>query len=158
MDTKRFSHWVRWAVRDRLEDLELPGVYALAISKHELSGKRFSWIEEVVYVGMTNAVNGLKGRLRQFDNTIMGKQTQHGGAERFLYDYPRQENLVPFLYVAVAPFKCDVTSNRPADLMTMGDVAKAEYQCWAQFADVFGRLPHYNDKKNAPKGSKKRGQ
>jgi hypothetical protein len=92
----------------------------------------------------------LRGRLKQFDNTIIGK-TGHGGAERFRYDFPSHEKLVPRLYVAVAPFKCKVTSNTPSDLLVMGDVAKAEYECWSQFVTIFKRLPKYNDKKQAPK-------
>src|SRR4030042_1470559 len=88
MDAQRFSRWAHWADRMRLEGLRSPGVYALAISEQDLSGKPFSWIEQVVYVGMTNAVSGLKGRLKQFDNTIIGK-SGHGGAERFGDDFPR---------------------------------------------------------------------
>jgi hypothetical protein len=130
-------------------------VYALAISERELSGKPFSWIKEVVYVGMTNAVSGLKGRLKQFDNTIVGK-TGHGGAERFRHDYASDKELVPLLFVAVAPFECNVTSNTPADLLTMGEVAKGEYECFAEYARAFGSLPKYNDKKNSPKYSKTR--
>jgi len=99
---------------------------------------------------MSNAVSGLKGRLKQFDNTIIGK-AGHGGAERFLYDYPDHKKLVPKLYVAVAPFKCKVTSNAPADLLTMGDVAKAEYECWAEYVRLYKSPPQYNDKKRSPK-------
>jgi hypothetical protein len=150
MKTNRFSRWAHWKNRDALERLEFPGVYAFAVSKRDLSGKRFSWIKQIVYFGMSNAVSGLKGRLKQFDNTIIGK-AGHGGAERFRHDYPSHKKLVPFLYVAVAPFKCNVTSKSSADLSTMGDVAKAEYECWAQFVSVHKRLPQYNDKKNAPK-------
>ncbi|MGD0260664.1 MAG: hypothetical protein ABSD29_12665 [Verrucomicrobiota bacterium] len=155
MDTKLFSRWAHWNSRNGLEGLEFPGVYALAICNHDLSGKRFSWIKQIVYVGMSNAIAGLRGRLKQFDNTIVGK-TGHGGAQRFRYDYPSHKKLVPYLYVAVAPFKRTGTSNSPADLLTMGDVAKAEYECWAQFASVYGRLPKYNDKKKAPKYGKTR--
>jgi len=151
MNTERFSPWVRWADRNKLQHLNFPGVYALAISKYGISGKPFSWIKEVVYVGMTNAARGLRGRFEQFNDTVVGRRTVHGGAERFLHDYPREQDLVPFLYVAVAPFKCSVTSIRHDDLITMGDVAKAEYECFAQYTDRFGTLPHYNDKKNAPK-------
>jgi hypothetical protein len=133
-----------------LKGLQFPGVYALAISKQDLSATVFSWIEQIVYVGMSNAVSGLKGRLKQFDNTIIGK-TGHGGAERFRYDFPRHKKLMPLLYVAIAPFKCKVTSKTPSDLLVMGVVAKAEYECWAQFVTIFGRLPRYNDKKKAPK-------
>lgn len=153
MNTKLFSRWARWDNRGDLDGLQFPGVYALVISKHDLSSRRFSWKKEIVYVGMSNAVSGLKGRLKQFDNTIIGK-TGHGGAERFRRDYPNHKKLVPFLYVAVAPFKCRVTSNAPSDLLVMGDVAKAEYECWSKFVTVFKRLPKYNDKKNAPKFGK----
>jgi hypothetical protein len=153
MNTKFFSRWAHWNNRDGLQGLRFPGVYALAISRHDLSGKNFSWVKQVVYVGMSNAISGLKGRLKQFDNTIIGK-TGHGGAERFRRDYPNHKQLVPLLYVAVAPFECDVTSNASPDLLTMGEVAKAEYVCWAQFVRVHKRLPKYNDKKNAPKFGK----
>jgi hypothetical protein len=158
MNTERYSPWVRWADRNKLQDLNFPGVYALAISKDDdVSGKPFSWIKAVVYFGMTNAVRGLKGRIEQFNDTIIGKSTAHGGAERFLYDYPREQDLVPFLYVSVAPFKCSVTSIKYDDLITMGDVAKAEYECFAEYADRFGKLPHYNNKKKAPKGKRNAG-
>jgi hypothetical protein len=153
MNTKFFSCWAHWNNRGKLEGLTFPGVYALAISKADLSGKRFSWIKEIVYVGMSNSLSGLKGRLKQFDNTILGK-TGHGGADRFRYDYPNREELEPFLYVAIAHFECDVSSTVPADLLVMGNVAKAEYECWATFVEAHKRLPKYNDKKNAPKFSK----
>jgi len=150
MNPKLFSCWSRWDNRNALEGLQFPGIYALAISEHDLSGKSFAWIEVIVYFGMSNAAAGLRGRLKQFDNTIIGKKG-HGGAERFRRDFSSHEKLVPHLYVTVAPFKCKVTSNAPSDLRIMGDVAKAEYECWAQFVAIFKRLPKYNDKKNARK-------
>lgn len=101
---------------------------------------------------MTNSVAGLNGRLNQFHNTISHKSRQHGGADRFLNDHDDYEKLRKTLYVAVAPFKCDVKSNKPADLIAMGNVAKAEYECWAEYANNFdNHLPKYNDKKNSPK-------
>lgn len=150
MDTKRFSDWTRWENRNNLENLKEPGVYALAISDKNVAGEPFSWIQEIVYIGMSNALSGLKGRLKQFDNTIIGK-TGHGGAERFRHDYPTYEKLVPLLFVAVAPFKCARDLTSPADLITMGDVARAEWECLAEFVKAFGNLPKYNDKKRAPK-------
>ena len=128
MDTRRFSRWIHWARRNELDGLRFPGVYAIAISSSNLSNKKFSWARRIVYFGMTNAAAGLRGRLKQFDNTIIGK-TGHGGADRFRHDYPSHKALVPLLYVAVVPFACSVTSNAPADLITIGDVAKAEYEC-----------------------------
>ena len=156
MNARRFSHWARWADRNELEGLGLPGVYALAISERNLRGRPFSWIKQIVYFGMTHAFAGLKGRLKQFDNTILEKGG-HGGAERFRHDYPNPKKLVPLLFVAVAPFKCDVGSYKPDDLIIMGDVAKGEWECFAKYAEAYKRgLPKYNDKKNSPKYGKTR--
>jgi hypothetical protein len=52
----------------------------LAYTTRNIAGKHFSWRKEIIYVGMTNAIAGLKGRLKQFDNTILGK-IGHGGAD-----------------------------------------------------------------------------
>ena len=150
VDSSRFSKWKAWQSRHEIEGLHFPGVYALAISRTGLAGKDFAWPREIVYFGMTNAISGLKGRLKQFNNTLSGK-FGHGGAERFRYDFPLANELFSQLYVAVCPFKCDVRSGSPTDLFVMGSVVKAEYECLAQFAELFGHLPKYNDKKNAPK-------
>jgi hypothetical protein len=154
MDPARFSQWKSWQARGTLDRLHLPGVYALVISGDDLSDKTFTWLPQIVYFGMTNAVSGLKGRLKQFDNTINGK-TGHGGAERFCRDFPHASDLLSQLYVAVLPFECKVTSNCAADLLIMGTIVKAEYECFAQFAELFDRLPKYNDKKNSPKYGKR---
>ncbi len=74
---------------------------------------------------MTNSVAGLKGRLKQFDNTIVG-QTGHGGADRFRYEYQNYAELTEKLYVSVVPFICDVKTNNPKDLKVMGEVSKFE--------------------------------
>jgi hypothetical protein len=103
---------------------------------------------------MTNSINGLRGRLRQFENTIRGKQG-HGGADRFCYDYQNPEDLFSCLYVAVSPFPCDVKVLSAQNLIIMGDVAKAEYECFARYAKNFGKLPKYNDKAMSPKQKKK---
>lgn len=150
MESARFSPWKAWQARGSLTGLHFPGVYAIAISHHDLSNKPYAWLPEIVYFGMTNSVSGLRGRLKQFDNTINGK-VGHGGAERFRYDFPPSNGLLDRLYVAVAPFECNVISNAPTDLITMGSVAKAEYECFAKFVELFRRLPKYNDKKNSPK-------
>ena len=156
MGAKRFSPWIRWDDRNKLPDLKYPGVYAIAISEKALVGKRFSWVKEIVYFGMTNAVAGLRGRLKQFDNTLNGK-LGHGGADRFRHNYPKRTDLVARLFVAIAIFECEVNSDTPADLLVMGDVAKAEYECLAQYAKAFKCRPKYNDKKVSPKYSKTKG-
>lgn len=153
INRRAVSKWIAWDKRDELENLQYPGVYILAYSKPDLTGKAFSWIEEIVYVGMTNSAGGLNGRLKQFDNTIKNKRG-HGGAERFNYEYdPRKNVLRRLLYVAVAPFKCTVVGDppEPKDLIIMGDVAKAEYEGFARYVEAFKRLPKYNDRKASPK-------
>ncbi|MCD6340363.1 MAG: hypothetical protein J7L51_00220 [Desulfurococcales archaeon] len=147
---RSFSNWSKWAERTTLNGLNYPGIYVIAISRRDISGTPFQWCSEIVYIGMTNAKGGLKSRLKQFDNTIKGGDG-HGGGQRFRFKYPNHNRIVPLLYIAVCPFKCDVTSNNPVDLRIMGNVAKQEYECFAVFVDMFGKLPEFNDKKRSPK-------
>ena len=148
--TLHFSSWAHWKERTELAGLQYPGVYALAISDGDLAGAKFSWREDIVYVGMSNAKGGLKSRLKQFDNTIRGKRG-HGGGHRVRFKHPDYSRLVPRLFVSVWPFKCDVNCAHPNDLRKMGAVAMAEYECFARFAEKFGRVPEFNDKKRSPK-------
>ena len=86
MCEEKFSPWVKWGKRNELPEIKFPGIYVCAVSKENLENDKFSWISEIAYIGMTNSKLGLKGRLKQFDNTIAGK-TGHGGADRFRYKY-----------------------------------------------------------------------
>ena len=79
---RRFSVWKRWADRRELRNLRYPGVYVLCLSPKSLQGKRFTWLRGIVYVGMTDSRPGLVARLQQFDDTVSGKRTNHGGADR----------------------------------------------------------------------------
>lgn len=147
---KTFSIWTRWSKRAGLANLNYPGVYALAISRTDLSGQPFSWKREIVYIGMTNAKGGLKSRLQQFDSTIKGGDG-HGGGHRVRFKHQDYTKLSKHLYVSVCPQKCDVTSNTPSGLMVMGNVANHEYECLAFFVEAFGYLPEFNDKQRSPK-------
>ena len=149
MIASKFSHWERWAHRDRLPGIHNPGVYALAVSKEDLLGNAFSFLQNIVYFGMTISRGGLKARLRQFDNTIAGKEG-HGGGQRVRYKYRDYKKLTSILFVSVFPIACDVQSNKPRDLLQMGEVAYLEYYCFAKYARLYGKLPEFNDK-NAPK-------
>ena len=151
MDEELFSEWRPWLSRDDLDGLKYPGVYAISHTAEPLAHTPFSWRPDIIYIGMTNAVSGLKGRLKQFDNGIAWKPG-HGGAERVRNKHREYGILSPRLYVAVAAFKCDVTSGKPSDLRRMGDVARFEYLCFAHFAEQFGKLPEFNNKKDSPKG------
>ena len=128
-----FSKWKKWLNRNELANLQYPGIYALVISSKNLSNKPFLLIKKIAYFGMTNSAQGLRGRLKQFDNTIVGK-SGHGGAERFLFRYKNYKTLTKNLYVSVNSVKCDTKSNKPKDLYKMGRVANFEYVCFAEYA------------------------
>lgn len=145
-----FSEWQPWAERELLPHLGWPGVYAIAHTNDTLSGSSFRWSPLVIYIGMTNSAGGLRSRLRQFDRTMRGKEG-HGGAQRVRRKYSDYGEFCTRAYVSVLPFACEPTSNMPKDLRLMGTVARAEYDCFAEFAERFGSLPEFNDKKRSPK-------
>ncbi len=145
-----FSKWVKWCDRNTLSNIKYPGVYCIAVSNYDLSGKDFNLVSDIKYFGMTNAINGLKGRLNQFNNTIIGK-TGHGGAERFLFKYRDHDDWKDNIYVSIRPFICDVKTNKIEDLSIMGDVVKFEYTCWVEYIKKFDQLPEFNDKKSKKK-------
>ena len=151
----KFSKWVEWEARNKLDGINYPGIYVCRISERAISGSEFSWHEEIMYVGMSNAQKGIKDRLKQFDTVISGKGNQekppHGGADRVRYKYPNYQELISKLFVSIAWFKCDVKSKLSDDLTVMGDVAKFEYDCWAQYVRKHGVLPEFNDRNQAPK-------
>lgn len=142
---RRFSIWHSWTERDEHEAATFPGVHVVAITRSRLKGRRFSWLDDIAYIGMTNSIAGLKSRLRQFDRTMAGK-LEHGGADRVRFRYRDYARFTKRAYVAVAAFRSNPASNLAQDLRVMGNVARFEYQCLAWFVDEFGRLPDFNDK------------
>ena len=152
MKARSFSIWTKWENRNSIKGIKFPGVYMIAISKLNISGQQFELIPEICYIGMTNSKAGLRGRLKQFDNTIKGNRG-HGGADRFRNKYANYQDLVEMLYVSVAVFECDVNTNAPEDLKIMGEVAYFEYYFLANFVEKFRKLPEFNDKQNSPKYS-----
>ena len=152
MYEKRFHKWMKWVDRNEHPRIHLPGIYICATSSRNIAGEPFNWRKSIIYIGMSNAVAGMKGRLRQFDFTINQiKKSTHGGAERVRFKHRDYEKLINRLYVAVAPFRCDVKSNNPVDLKIMGKVAKFEYECLAHYVEIYNKLPEFNDKKRSPK-------
>ena len=155
MHSDRFSHWTRWSQRNNIENINYPGIYIIAISPTNLASTNFSWQENIEYIGMTNSVTGLKGRLQQFDNTIRGKRG-HGGADRFRFKHRNYEELTQKLFVAVASFpECNISkqNEKPDVLRMMGKIAAFEYECLAYFLELFHKLPAFNNKQDSPKYS-----
>jgi hypothetical protein len=151
----KFTPWFRWKDRNEIMGIAFPGVYCLRTSSENIHGNDFEWHEEIAYIGMTRSEKGLKGRLKQFDNTIMGK-TGHGGADRFRYKYPDYEALSKILYISAQLFLCNTKEVKPEDLRVMGTVVKTEYDCIAKYLELFGRLPEFDHMKRPrpPKYSK----
>lgn len=150
MYENQFSAWVQWNKRDELPQAGCPGVYVVALTARPLAGSPFSWTRSIVYVGMTNARSGLRGRLRKFDRTLSG-ESEHGGADRVRFKHRDADAFRTKAYVSIANFVCDPGSNRPKDLRIMGKVARFEYECLAHFVERFKRLPEFNDKTRSPK-------
>jgi hypothetical protein len=150
MENFSFSKWVHFDERKKLEQLEYPGIYAIAYSKKDISGEDFSYREEIVYIGMTNSQKGLRGRLSQFNTTIKGnieKEPSHNPAGRARIALDREDkDWKRKLYVSVMSMPCNVTSNSPDDLTCMGDVAKQEYVCFAEYVKLYKKLPRFNGK------------
>ncbi|PKP55844.1 hypothetical protein CVT91_14535 [Candidatus Atribacteria bacterium HGW-Atribacteria-1] len=146
----KFSNWIKWSNRNKLNDLQYPGVYVISKNEDDIDNNSFTWIREIIYIGMTNSKRGLKRRLRQFDNTIFGKEG-HGGAKRVRYKYKDYGKLIKCLYVAICSFKCDVNSNKEKDLLIMGKVTEYEYICLSEYVKRFSMLPEFNNKKLSPK-------
>jgi hypothetical protein len=78
MADEDFDRWHHWSDRVKLRGLQHAGVYVLAVSGDDLQRKPFSWLPEVAYVGMTNSLAGLIGRLKQFDSTILARPDTEG--------------------------------------------------------------------------------
>ena len=145
-----FSAWTRWTDRASLPGLRFPGVYVIAAPEVDITAEPFSWRADIVYVGMSNSRGGVGSRLGQFESTLQGRMG-HGGAQRLYRKHGDCSGLPAGLFVAVRTFECSVTSDDPDDLRAMGCVAKCEYDCFAEFAEAFGRLPEFNDKARSPK-------
>ncbi len=145
-----FCKWIKWNRRRDIPGKEYPGVYAISISKSDISGEPFTMRKEIVYFGMTHSRHGIASRLQQFQNTIRGG-TGHGGADRFRHKHTSYNALSPRLYVSASYTKCDPATKKSSDLRAMGRIAKQEYDCIAEYVDRFCRLPEFNDMVRSPK-------
>lgn len=151
-----FSRWTFWSDRNELPGIDCPGVYAVALSRTSLAGKPFRWTPNIVYIGMTCAKGGLKSRLGQFEATIAGRRTLHGGADRVRFKHRVYGTFAARAYVAIWTVKCSPSVVTPQSLRALGRVAELEYTCWAQFFEKFGTLPEFNDRARSPKYSKRK--
>lgn len=135
-----------------IDSLEVyPGVYILALTDEDLMGKPID-LNDIFYVGMTNAREGIKGRLNQFLYSIE-KGKGHSGGNRFLKDYLHgisfsNSNFKKRFFVAYLCLPCNVEKKErsPEDLRKMGEVAKFEYEVLAYIKEKLNREPELNKK------------
>lgn len=151
-----FTKWQLWTIRNNLgEILRYSGIYVVRFCSETLpENSPFQWAKEIIYVGMTNSIAGLKSRLAQFDKTMRTPWVTHGGADRVRLKYQDYNRFARSAYVAVCHIGCDVTSNRQDDLKLMGKVAELEYLALAKYVEKFVVLPEFNNKKGKKKYSK----
>lgn len=138
----------RWTPLFPLEDARLPpysGVYLLAYQSGNLKGKRVT-SQTVFYVGMTNKIDGIQGRLKQFKSAVAGKGG-HSGGNRFYRDIAGRNPDHSF-YVAWIDFKCERRKGlrTPCDLQVMGTVAGLELYVMAYILDREKKEPELNKK------------
>lgn len=135
---------------ERLDEIQYPGIYALAYSGDDLRNERVQE-KHVYYVGMSSHA-GVKSRLKQF---IKGLEDggHHSGAKRFFNEvanrvpYTRYKDKQTF-YVAAACVPCvSLKAKRtPLDLKKMGVVVAAEQNVLARIRQKTGHEPGLNKK------------
>lgn len=139
----KFSPWYRWENREEYPLANCAGVYLIAISKKDLEGVVPSFAD-VVYIGITVAKKGLKGRWGQLDKCVRGLKGYHSGGKTIYKDKGNYEMWAERLYVSGMGIECDVSTPTPQDYHKMGWVAFLEYDGFAKFASEIGGHPKYN--------------
>ena len=138
-----FSNWYQWNKRNQYSLRDYPGVYLISITdKPDLEGREPTF-EDVVYIGMTNSRQGLKGRWQQFANAISGKRG-HSGGNTIFRQKGHNTTWQAHLYVAAMGIRCDVRNPTDQDYLTMGWIAYLEYEAFARYYSAVGGHPVFN--------------
>jgi hypothetical protein len=145
------TNWVEWENRNSIADKDQPAIYYIAFSDTRLTGTAFSFIKEIVYIGMTISRSGLKGRLDQFESAMRGRNGVHGGAERVRFKHPDADIFFARAYVSVCIFRVSAGRETSADWRIKGDCVGHEYKSFAEYLDIHGRLPEFNDQTKSKK-------
>lgn len=137
---------------DLMENGQFPGIYIFAYSEKKLEDREIS-IDDIFYVGMSNAVGGVKSRVNQFNSCIEGNAENHSGGKRFFNVF---SNEIPYsefggdkkLYFQFFTLPCDVRKRyrSASDLRRMGLIAKLEYEMLAFIKENTGNEPELNKK------------
>ena len=145
------TKWHMWSDRNKIANKNQPAVYFIAYSEENISDKDFSFIKEIIYIGMSISNNGLKGRLDQFEDAMKGKDGVHGGAERVRLKYKNSEEFFKKAYFSAMIYKLSDKRDSSDDWRTKGDCVGHEYKSFADYMDIFNCLPEFNDQKRSKK-------
>ena len=136
---------------EKIENGQYPGVYLIAWTNENLSGQKIK-LEDIFYVGMSNARKGLSSRLKQFINGVE-KNNGHSAGMRFFKEYSNnvsysQLGLDKIFYIVAYTFQCDVNKNSrtPKDLRIMGEICRLGYFLLAHIKEKIGKEPELNKK------------
>jgi hypothetical protein len=143
--------WYKWQDRNKILDKNQPAIYYIAYSEKDISNEQFSFLEEIIYIGMTISANGLQGRLNQFESAMKGKDNLHGGAERVRYKHKDHESFFAKTYVSARIFNLSQTRETANDWRIKADCVGHEYKSFAEYLDKFNHLPEFNDQKISKK-------
>jgi len=145
------TKWYRWSDRNKITNKNQPAIYFIAHSEEDISEKDFSFVKEIIYIGMSISINGLKGRLDQFEAAMKGKNGVHGGAERVRVKHIDSEKFFKKAYISARIFKLSDTRDTSNDWRIKGDCVGHEYKSFADYMDIFECLPEFNDQKTSKK-------
>jgi hypothetical protein len=134
---------------NNIENGNWPGIYLFAFNKENLEDILIT-PEKVFYVGMSNAIRGVKSRINQFRFAIENGY-RHSAGNRFYEEYcdnePFSETNLNFgFYFKAKTFQCNVIKDTrsPKDLQTMGEICRLEYYLLAHIKECTHREPDLN--------------
>jgi hypothetical protein len=133
--TTHFTPWTQWAGRDRIDGVNLAGVYLLGKFDGAPPGVVDPTAPEIIYIGITERQT-LRKRWEQFAASAFRRELGHSGGWTFNARYCNSEpcSAPDWLYVAAMPVdKDEVATIRPA-----------KQQLLADFSALRGGLPSCN--------------
>jgi hypothetical protein len=147
-----YSKWHTWENRNKIPEVKEPGIYYVAYTENNIAGNSFSFIPEIIYIGMTISKKGVHGRLAQFRHAIVNKgDGVHGGAERVRFRHKDSELFLANVYIAICSFPLTPSKDTADDWRQKGECVKHEYVSFAEYLDLYGELPEFNDQERSKK-------
>jgi hypothetical protein len=117
--------------KNSIPDLNEKGIYFIFMNN------------EIEYIGMScNNKEGLKSRLKQFDEALNGIKGRHSGGERFFKEYGK-EKVMEEAEIKIITFK-DNNQSPAAQYKLNGDIKQAECYSIAEFIEKTGQKPRFN--------------